>query len=133
MPRLSKLIEKAEDKAQSKFGSWYDRHKTKFRLYVPVGIVAWYFYGMFLNSMRLGIASTFSTDGEKPASIWVANPFRNFLAVFTTFGLAATAVIALLICLITNKVTSGFQGTNIPMTSAASIFSQRVRTAPPVS
>ena len=110
MPRLSKLIEKAEDKAQSKFGSWYDRHKAKFCLYIPVGIVAWYFYGMFINSMRLGIASTFSTDGNKPASIWVANPFRNLIAVFTPFGLAATAVIVLLICLITKKGYIWFSG-----------------------
>ena len=110
MPRLSKLIEKAEDKAESKFGSWYERHKPKFRLYVPAGIVAWYFYGMFINSLRLGTAYTFSADGEKPATVWVANPFKNFLAVFTPTGLAATAVIVLLICLITKKGYIFFSG-----------------------
>lgn len=110
MPRLSRLIEKAEDKAQSKFGSWYERHKAKFRFYIPAGIAAWYFYGMFINSMRLGIASTFSTGGDKPASIWVANPFKNLIAVFTPFGLAATAVIVLLICLITKKGYIWFSG-----------------------
>ena len=110
MPRLSKLIEKAEDKAESKFGSWYERHKPRFRLYIPAGIVAWYFYGMFINSLRLGTAYTFSADGEKPATVWVANPFKNFLAVFTPTGLAATAVIVLLICLITKKGYIFFSG-----------------------
>ena len=110
MPRLSKLIEKAEDKAQSEFGSWYERHKPKLRLYIPAGIVAWYFYGMFINSLRLGTASTFHKAGEEVQSIWVANPFKNFIAVFTPFGLAATAVIVLLICLITKKGYIWFSG-----------------------
>ena len=140
MPRLSKLIEKAEDKAEShnasrimtwilsrfscaarktwqillpfgsKIGSWYERHKSKLRLFIPAGIVGWYFYGMFINSLRLGIASTFSTGGEKPTSIWVANPFKNFIAVLTPFGLMVSAVIVLLICLITKKGYIWFSG-----------------------
>ena len=110
MPRLSRLIEKAEDKVHSKLGSWYERNKSKFRLCIPAAIAGWYFYGMFINSLRLGIASTFSAGGDKPASIWVANPFKNLLAVFTPFGLAATAVIVLLICLITKKGYIWFSG-----------------------
>ena len=110
MPRLSKLIEKAEDRAESKLGSWYERHKPKFRLYIPAGIVAWYFYGMFINSLRLGIASTFHQGDREIRSIWVANPFRNFIAVFTPTGLAATAVLVLLTCLITKKGYIWFSG-----------------------
>jgi len=65
---------------------------------------------MFLNSLRLGIASTFHQTGEEVRSIWVANPFKNFIAVFTPFGFAVTAVIVLLICLITKKGYIWFSG-----------------------
>ena len=109
MPRLSKLIEKAEDKAESKFGSWYERHKAKLPAYISFGIVGWYFYGMFINSIRLGIASTFSS-GEKPASIWVANPIRNLIAVFTPTGLLTTFFLVLMACLLTKKGYLWFSG-----------------------
>ena len=110
MPRLSKLIEKLEDRLTSKIGSWYERHKSKLPVYIPLTLVGWYFYGMFLNSLRLGIDATFHTTGEEITSIWVWNPFKNLFAVFTPFGLGATAVIVLLICLITKKGYIWFSG-----------------------
>lgn len=111
MPRLSKLIEKLEEKAEGRFGKWYDRHKAKLPLYIPLTLAAWYVYGMLLNSMKLGIASTFHTAGEAMVeSIWVFNPFKNWLVLFTPFGLGATAVIVLLICLITKKGYIWFSG-----------------------
>ena len=103
MPRLSKLIEKLEDRAIKKFGRWYTRHKEKLPLYIPLALAAWYVYGMFLNSLRLGRESVFHLSGETVESIWVFNPFKNWLAPFTPFGLGATAVFVLLICLITKK------------------------------
>ena len=54
MPRLSKLIEKAEDYLEPQIGPWYERNKKKLPLYAAVGLIAWYFYGMVLNSIRLG-------------------------------------------------------------------------------
>ncbi len=51
MLRPSKLLEKLEDLAEQKCGAWFERHKAKFPLYIPLGLVAWYFYGMFLNSL----------------------------------------------------------------------------------
>lgn len=110
MPRLSKLVEKLEDLVERKCGSWIDRHKARFPIYIPLALTGWYFYGMFLNSLRLGIASTFHSDGEAVESIWVLNPFRNWLAVFTPFGLGVTAVIVLLVCLITKKGYVWFSG-----------------------
>jgi len=65
---------------------------------------------MFLNSLRLGIKATFHMTGEEIGSIWVLNPFRNWLSVFTPFGLTATAVIVLLICLVTKKGYIWFSG-----------------------
>ena len=111
MLRLSKLIERLEAKAESRFGKWYDRHKAKLPLYVPLTLAIWYFYGMLLNSMRLGIASTFHTSSDEVIeTIWVLNPFKNWFAVFTPFGLGATAIIILLICLITKKGYIWFSG-----------------------
>ena len=43
-------------------------------------------------------------------SIWVFNPFLNLLVVLTPFGLGVTAVIVLLICLITKKGYIWFSG-----------------------
>ena len=47
MPRLSKLLEKLEDTVEARWGVWFQRHKKKLPLYIPVGLVCWYFYGMF--------------------------------------------------------------------------------------
>ncbi|MCD8197127.1 MAG: type IV secretory system conjugative DNA transfer family protein [Lachnospiraceae bacterium] len=103
MPRLSAYIEKLENRLHKKFGRWYERNRGKLPLYVPLALTAWYFYGMFVNSLRLGKESVFNTSGEVIESIWVLNPIKNLFAPFTPFGLGATAVIALLICLITKK------------------------------
>ena len=65
---------------------------------------------MFVNSIRLGIASTFHRDGEEVGSIWVANPFRNLFAVFTPTGLAVTFFIVLMTCLVTKKGFIWFSG-----------------------
>ena len=64
MPRLSKLIEKLEDRISGKWGRWYARHKAKLPVYIPLGLGAWYLYGMFVNSLRLGRQSVFNTTGE---------------------------------------------------------------------
>lgn len=133
MFRLSKLLEKLEDKSEAKFKSWFARNKAKLPMRVPAVIVGWYFYGMFLNSLRLGIASTFHQTGEEIQSIWVLNPFKNWGAVFTGFGIVTTLVIVLIICLITKKATSGSPATNTRMTRAGLTFSRTVRMARPVS
>ena len=73
-------------------------------------MAGWYLYGMFLNSLRLGINSTFGAGGEEFRSIWVFNPFRNWLVVFSSFGLSATLVIVLLTCLVTKKGYIWFSG-----------------------
>ena len=110
MPRLSKLIEKLEDRLSGKWERWFSRHKAKLPVYIPLGLGAWYLYGMFVNSLRLGRQSVFNTTGEVIESIWVFNPFKNLIAPFTPFGLVVTAVIALFICLITKKGYSWLSG-----------------------
>ncbi len=93
-----------------RLGPWFERHKAKFPVYIPLGLLGWYFYGMFLNSIRLGTAATFHTEGEEVGSIWVFNPPRNWFVLFTPFGLGFTIVILLLICLITKKGYIFFSG-----------------------
>lgn len=110
MPRLSKLIEKIEDRLANKWGCWYERNKARVPLYAVLGGIGWYLYGMFLNSLKLGKESVFNTTGEVIESIWVFNPFKNLFVVFTPFGLGVSAFIVLMVCLITKKGYSWFSG-----------------------
>lgn len=110
MPRLSKLLAKLEDRVANKWGSWYARNKARVPLYTMLGVGGWYLYGMLLNSLKLGKATVFNGTGEEIKSIWIFDPFKNFLVVLTPFGLGVTAVVALLICLITKKGYSWFSG-----------------------
>ncbi len=110
MHRLSKWIEKLETLAERRFGRWFDRHRKRLKLYIPLALLGWYFYGMFLNSIRLGNDWVFHSTGEAVESIWVWNPFANWFVLFTPFGLGVTAVVILLICLITKKGYSKLSG-----------------------
>lgn len=59
---------------------------------------------MLINSIRLGIDSTFHALGAAEAkSIWVLDPVRNLLSVFTPTGLGVTFFCILMVCLITKK------------------------------
>ena len=73
-------------------------------------MVGWYFYGMFINSIRLGIANTFHRTGENTQNIWILNPFRNMFAILSPAGIAVTFFIALMTCLITKKGYLWFSG-----------------------
>lgn len=55
MFRLSKLLEKLEDKSEAKFKSWFARNKAKLPMRVPAVIVGWYFMGCF--SIPCGLES----------------------------------------------------------------------------
>ena len=103
MPRLSKLLEKLEDTVEARWGVWFQRHKKMLPIYIPVGLVCWYFYGMLLNSMRLGIDAVFHNTGQDVTAIWIFDPIRNWLAIFSGFGLKATAFFALMFCLVTKR------------------------------
>ena len=43
MFRLSKLLEKLEDKSEARFKSWFARNKAKLPMRVPAVIIGWYF------------------------------------------------------------------------------------------
>ena len=57
------------------------------------------FFGVFLQ-FQIGVDT----------GIWVVNPFKNWFVVFTPFGLGVTAVVVLLVCLITKKGYIWFSG-----------------------
>ena len=108
MPRPSKLVEKLEDWITAKLGDKLSRTLKKIKRFIPLIIVGLYFYGMIINSIRRGIDSVFGE--ESVSGIWVANPFKNLLAIFTPTGLIVTAVCVLLFCLITKKGYVWFSG-----------------------
>ena len=110
MFKLSAYIAKLEDRWGKKLGRLWEKHKGKWKLYLPLGLSGWCFYGMLINSIRLGTRATFNQTGEAVDSIWVVNPFRNLLAVFSPTGLAVTLVGALLVCLIAKKGYIWFSG-----------------------
>ena len=110
MFRISTKIAKLEDKAERRFGKWFARYGSKWKSYLPLLLICLYFYGMAVNSIRLGIQSTFG--GEPVESIWVWNPFQNILAAFSLYGLGIAAICLLLIALITKKgynILSGYK------------------------
>ena len=114
MFRLSDKLARLEDRISGRWGKkldrFFDRRKGKWKFYIPLGLFCWYFYGMLINSVHLGIKSTFNATGAPVGSIWVVNPFRNLLAVFTPTGLGVTAVGFILFCLITKKGYIWFSG-----------------------
>ena len=105
MRRLSEEIAKLENRWLKKARRWRSRHPGSWKLYALLGLMAWYFYGMFINSVRFGIQQTFDA-GSRITDVWTANPFLNLIAPFTPTGIGVTAALVTMGCLLTRK---GFQ------------------------
>ena len=110
MPRRFRRLARLKDLLKNTCGLWLSRCRKKLPVYIPLALAGWYVYGLFVNSLRLGIQYTFHTAGEKIGSIWVFSPARNLLAPFSAFGLKVTAITVLLICLIMKKGYIWFSG-----------------------
>lgn len=102
MTPLSKRIAKLEQRLNKRLKRWKAKHSADWRLYAVLGGMGWYFYGMIVNSVRLGIRQSFDVESNI-ASIWVVNPFRNLIAPFTLTGLGLTAALLVLACLLTRR------------------------------
>lgn len=108
MPRISPLVEKLEDRISRQLERLGGK---KLKTYALLGSVGWYFYGMFINSVILGTAKTFPKPGAAPVEdIWIVNPIRNLLAIFTPAGIGITLFAVLMTCLITKKGYNWFSG-----------------------
>ena len=93
MRRLSDEIAKLENRWMKKIKRWRSRHLGSWKLYALLGVGVWYFYGMFINSVRFGIRQTFDA-GSRIADVWTANPFLNLIAPFTPTCVGVTFAIA---------------------------------------
>lgn len=102
MTPLSERIAKLEQRLNKRLERWKAKHSADWRLYAVLGGMGWYFYGMIVNSVRLGIRQSFDVENDI-ASIWVVNPFRNLIAPFTLTGLGLTAALLVLACLLTRR------------------------------
>lgn len=102
MTPLSERIAKLEQRLNKRLERWKAKHSADWRLYAVLGGMGWYFYGMIVNSVRLGIRQSFDVESDI-ASIWVVNPFRNLIAPFTLTGLGLTAALLVLACLLTRR------------------------------
>lgn len=102
MTPLSERIAKLEQRLNKRLKRWKAKHSADWRLYAVLGGMGWYFYGMIVNSVRLGIRQSFDVESNI-ASIWVVNPFRNLIAPFTLTGLGLTAALLVLACLLTRR------------------------------
>ena len=111
MSRLSKKIEEIEiifEKKSLKKLKKVGEKLKKYWLYLLIGA---YFYGMFINSITLGIDKTFPKEGQAEIeSIWIFNPISNLEALFTPCGFGVTFVCILMTILITKKGFSWFSG-----------------------
>ncbi len=94
-------------------GRYVSRSKGKLWKYGALGGVGFYFYSMFVNSIRLGISSTFAMPGSKPVNtLFEWNPFKNLAALFTPTGLGVTFVVILMTVLVNKKgyhILSGYK------------------------
>lgn len=102
MMPLSEHIAKLEERCRKRLERWKVKHNADWRLYAVLGGMGWYFYGMIVNSVRLGIRQSMDASSNI-TSIWVVNPLRNFIAPFTLTGLGITAALVVLACLLTRK------------------------------
>ena len=103
MPRISKMIERIENKISVK----YEKHKSRLGKYIVIGIIGLYFYGIVINAVDAGIRNTFG-DGRRLVIEW--SPFKNIFAIFSSTGFGLTFIILLMFALLTKRGQSLISG-----------------------
>ena len=72
MPRLSKLIEKIEDRLANKWGCWYERNKARVPLYAVLGGIG-VFYGGVVGGLIIGLTEVYT-------AAYIGSNYRNIPA-----------------------------------------------------
>lgn len=72
MTPLSEYIAKLEERCRKRLERWNAKHNADWRLYAVLGGMGWYFYGMIVNSVRLGIRQ--SMDANSSIMIALRSP-----------------------------------------------------------
>lgn len=103
MPRLSKLIEKAENK----LAELWKKYKVHIPKILGVTAVILYGYGFFVHSVITGMNNVWNDTNEK---LFTLSPIKNILSVFTPTGLGMGAFIFIMYCLMTQKGMSLITG-----------------------
>lgn len=94
--RLSKIIEKAEDKLKES----YDCHKDRISRYILIAFISLYAAGFVIHSITAGIRNVWQKTNEP---LFTVNPIKNISAVFTPSGIGIILFGVLMYCLFTNK------------------------------
>ena len=85
---------------------YIEKIKSKFKeniwKYATIIGISLYFYGMLINAIHNGIASTFSIESQT-ISIIEWNPFKNIAAIFTPTGLGVSFFIVVMAALLNKK------------------------------
>lgn len=113
MPRISPWIEKWENRAEAacRLSPKFRKYKKKLKTMWPFLLIGLYFYGVFVNSIRLGTAKTFADPDAPPIdSVWEWNPVLSLAAIFTPTGLGVTFFLVIITCLITKRGYNLFSG-----------------------
>ena len=96
MFRLSEKVKKLEDK----ISSFISKNKSKFSIYIGLGLLILYAYGMIVRCIGVGIMNFRNASSEEWFTL---NPFKNIGAIFTPYGMMITIFIVLMYCLFTKK------------------------------
>ena len=70
MFRLSEKVKKIEDK----LNAFITKHKSKFPLYITLGLVILYFYGIVVRCIGVGVINFQNAAAEEWFTL---NPFKN--------------------------------------------------------
>ena len=117
--KLSEKIGKVESLVERRLGKLLVRHKGKLWKYVFLGVIGLYFYSMFVNSVKMGIGTTFAASADiaadtVPQNLLEWNPFKNLAALFSPVGFGVTFITVLMAMLVNKKgyhILSGYKFT----------------------
>jgi len=109
--KISPVLEKLENRLEKIYDENIREYEADIKKRLPSAVGGLYLYSIFVNSVKLGIASTFARPGTEPIkNIFVLNPIKNFLALFSPAGLGVTFFFVIMFILMNKKAYKIFSG-----------------------